>query len=379
MTKHAVIVMAKKKDEQSQETTNQTQKMGNLESVKNDFVSRYGNLFLWVLLGFCIAFGVFLVCANREFRKSQEKIKQSYVEHIKKADSLYFDMISYNNDYISHMSDANATVLTDSLIRLTLGPKQRLSAEQYNRLHELLTTQFDETKQLHEKYDGKIQRDSLLLMTERQLLEGQVKTMLDLHLNKIEHEYSNITLWAAVLTILFLVFSFYSIFKMDSLVHQGYEGVQEIKNLNDKGEKALRDLRKKSETLMVDNDKKLKELREKTNSEFATFVNEQQQIIRDTIEVTHQKINDVKNEAEQSIRDIVATKEDISNIREESVRLLNEKLFEIEKQYDNAVGGKVKELNTYIDELQNMISDLKQKISKQYKDDKARKEEKDEH
>lgn len=379
MTKHAVIVMAKKKDEQSQETTNQTQKMGNLESVKNDFVSRYGNLFLWVLLGFCIAFGVFLVCANREFRKSQEKIKQSYVEHIKKADSLYFDMISYNNDYISHMSDANATVLTDSLIRLTLGPKQRLSAEQYNRLHELLTTQFDETKQLHEKYDGKIQRDSLLLMTERQLLECQVKTMLDLHLNKIEHEYSNITLWAAVLTILFLVFSFYSIFKMDSFVHQGYEGVQEIKNLNDKGEKALRDLRKKGETLMVDNDKKLKELREKTNSEFATFVNEQQQIIRDTIEVTHQKINDVKNEAEQSIRDIVATKEDISNIREESVRLLNEKLFEIEKQYDNAVGGKVKELNTYIDELQNMISDLKQKISKQYKDDKARKEEKDEH
>ena len=379
INKHFEIVMTKKKDERSQVTSNTAQVTENNESIKIDFVSRYGNLFLWVLIGFCVVFGIYLVCANIAFRKSQEKIKQSYVEHIQKADSLYQDMVSYNNDYISHMSDANATILSDSLIRLTLGQKQRLPVEQYNRLHELLTTQFEEIKQLHEKYDGKIQRDSLQLMIERQLLEGQVKTMLDLHLNKIEHEYSNITLWAVVLTILFLVFSFYSIFKMDSLVHQGYEGVQEIKNLNDKGEKALRDLRKKGETLMVDNDKKLKELREKTNSEFATFVNEQQQIIRDTIEVTHQKINDVKNEAEQSIRDIVATKEDISNIREESVRLLNEKLFEIEKQYDNAVGGKVKELNTYIDELQNMISDLKEKISKQYKDDKARKEEKDEH
>lgn len=363
--------MTKEKNGQLRGTASQ-------ESNNNDFVSRYGKLFLGVLVAFCVVFGLYLVCANIAFRKSQEKIKQSYVEHIQKADSLYLNMISYNNDYISHISDANATILTDSLIRLTLGQKQRLSAEQYNRLHELLITQFEETKQLHERYDGKIQRDSLQLMTERQLLEGQVKTMLDLHLNKIEHEYSNITLWAAVLTILFLVFSFYSIFKMDSLVHQGYEGVQEIKNLNDKGEKALRDLRKKGESLMADNDKKLEKLREKTKLDFSTFVNEQQNIIKDTVDATHQMITDIKNEAEQSIRDIAATKEDMGNIRDESVRLLNEKLSKIEKQYDDAVGSKVKELNTYIDELQNMISDLKQKISKKYKDDNARKEGNDE-
>ena len=39
--------------------------------------------------------------------------------------------------------------------------------------------------------------------------------MLELHLNKIEHEYTNITMWASVLTIIFLVFSFFSLFKIE--------------------------------------------------------------------------------------------------------------------------------------------------------------------
>ena len=130
----------------TKEKNGQPQGTASKESNNNDFVSRYGKLFLGVLVAFCVVFGIYLVCANIAFRKSQEKIKQSYEEHIKKADSLYLDIISYQNEYIFHISDANATILTDSLIRLTLGPKQRLSAEQYNRLHELLITQFEEIK-----------------------------------------------------------------------------------------------------------------------------------------------------------------------------------------------------------------------------------------
>lgn len=320
----------------TKEKNGQPQGTASKESNNNDFVSRYGNLFLWVLLGFCIAFGIFLVCANCEFRKSQEKIKQSYEEHIKKADSLYLDIISYKNEYISHISDANATILTDSLIRLTLGPKQRLSAEQYNRLHELLITQFEEMKQLHEKYDGKIQRDSLQLMTERQLLEGQVKTMLDLHLNKIEHEYSNITLWAAVLTILFLVFSFYSIFKMDSLVHQGNEGVNEIRQLKRDGDEVIQGISKNGEKILKENNAAI----EKAKSDLSDFINNQQQIVS------------------------------------KSVGVLAVSVSQIDNKYNEALNSKLEELNTYIAELQKLISEQKgKKISKT----KDKKEGKDEH
>ena len=319
--------MTKEKNGQLRGTASQ-------ESNNNDFVSRYGKLFLGVLVAFCVVFGLYLVCvcANIAFRKSQEKIKQSYVEHIQKADSLYLNMISYNNDYISHISDANATILTDSLIRLTLGQKQRLSAEQYNRLHELLITQFEETKQLHERYDGKIQRDSLQLMTERQLLEGQVKTMLDLHLNKIEHEYSNITLWAAVLTILFLVFSFYSIFKMDSLVHQGNEGVNEIRQLKRDGDAVIQDIRDTGEKILDENEAVI----EKAKSDLAAFINNQQQIVTRSVNTT-----------------------------EDSFSQINQK-------YNDALNAKLEELNLYIVELQNLMSELKKK-------EREGKEVKDEH
>ena len=63
--------------------------------------------------------------------------------------------------------------------------------------------------------------------------------MIDLHLTKIDHEYNNITMWAAILTILFLVFSFYSIFKMDEPIQQGREGVKDIKRLKKVGDDSI--------------------------------------------------------------------------------------------------------------------------------------------
>ena len=56
--------------------------------------------------------------------------------------------------------------------------------------------------------------------------------MLELHLNKIEHEYTNITMWASVLTIIFLVFSFFSLFKIE-------QSRKEIEDLRKKGEEDI--------------------------------------------------------------------------------------------------------------------------------------------
>lgn len=345
----------------------------------NDFVSQYGKLFLGVLSCFCIAFAVYLVLANIAFRNSQESIKQSYAQHIAKADSLYWDMISYNKDYVSHVSDVNAIILSDSLVRLTLGQKQRLSAEQYNRLNELLSTQFAEIERLHNKYDTKIHRDSLLLITEGQVLEGQVKTMLDLHLNKIEHEYSNITLWAAVLTILFLVFSFYSIFKMDSLVHQGNEGVREIRKLSIDGEKTIREVTKKGETLISNSKEKINQLEEETRAKLTLSIGAQQQIVSDTVAAVHAELNDIKSESKKSKSVAASTKAQIEGMREESVELLKTKLSEIEKQYSQELKTKVENLNEYIDKLQSVLIEWEQNQIINDQKNEGRKEVKDEH
>ena len=299
------------------------------ESNKLKFVSHHEKLFLFVITIFTLLFGAFLICANVEFCKSQENIKQSYAKHIQKADSLYWDMKTYNIEYISQIANANTATLADSLIRFTLGSKQRLSLEQYNRLYELISIHFAEIEQLHEKYDSRILQDSLLLITGRQVLDGQVKAMLDLHLNKIEHEYTNITIWAAVLTILFLVFSFYSIFKMDSLVHQGKEGVNEIKQLKRDGDVAIQDIGDKSEKILKKNDA----LIEESKLKLSNFIDSQQRIITD------------------------------------SISALTDSVSQIDNRYNETLSSKNAELDSYLIEAKHLISLLKNQTNEESTDE----------
>ena len=192
---------------------------------------KQGTLFLIVLLIMVCAFIIYLFSSNKTLLESQEKIKECHTEHIQKADSLYVNLITYNKELTCKLLECNTRIWADSLIKQSLKGNRTLSKAQYKELSNLLSIHFENLDVFHKEYDSKIQRDSLLLGIERDLLNGQTKTMIDLHLNKIEHEYSNITMWAAILTILFLVFSFYSIFKMDELIQQGNEGVKDIKHL----------------------------------------------------------------------------------------------------------------------------------------------------
>lgn len=242
---------------------------------KETFVSRFGVLFLIVLAVFSIAFCILLCFANREFRHSQDDIKQTYAKHIQKADSLYMDMIGYNKNYITIISDYQLLGLLDSISLSISSNIKHTQAE--TKYQSLLSNRIDAVQQLHKEYDKKLQHDSLILILERQLLEGQTNSMLDAHLDKIEHEYSNITLWAAVLTILFLVFSFYSIFKMDELVQQGRIGLRDIKKLKETGDEEIK-------TITVQGKKQLQDAKSKLKS----FVNGQQKIVAETVKKTNE-------------------------------------------------------------------------------------------
>lgn len=221
--------------------------------------TKYGTLFLWTLIGFTVVFIGYLFWSHCSLKHSQDQIRKDYIAHIQKADSLYIHWTEYNNAVIQNSQKVNNAMLADSIIRLTLSNKYRLSRNQYNNLILALNSHLAKIDSLHKLYDEKLLRDSLRLNTEREILEGQTKTMIELHLNKIEHEYSNITMWGAVLTILFLVFSFYSIYKMDELIQQGNEGVQEIKNLRKEGKQDLNQLEKEKKEIVNNIQGQLKE------------------------------------------------------------------------------------------------------------------------
>lgn len=201
---------------------------------------KYARLFLIVLSIYTIIFMGYQIFAICNLNSSQDKIKNYYLEHIERVDSLYCKLGSNNKAILS-------TYIQDST---------------YSKNIELL----------YIEYDKVLKEDSLLLYNERTLIEMQTKSMIDLHLNKVEHEYSNLTLWAAILTILFLVFSFYSIYKMDELIQQGNEGVKDI-----------RSLKKNSEDLIEKLEATSKSVIEKTQIQIDDFIKEQQDRMMKTL------------------------------------------------------------------------------------------------
>ena len=136
---------------------------------------KYAKLFLIVLSLYTIVFMGYQIFAICSLNTSQDKIKNYYLDHIERVDSLYCNLGSNNKAILS-------TYMQDSI---------------YN----------NNIEQLYMEYEKVLKEDSLRLCNERTLLEIQTKSMIDLHLNKVEHEYSNLTIWAAILTILFLVFT----------------------------------------------------------------------------------------------------------------------------------------------------------------------------
>ena len=310
---------------------------------------KQGTLFLIVLLIMVCAFIIYLFSSNKTLLESQEKIKECHTEHIQKADSLYVNLITYNKELTCKLLECNTRIWADSLIKQSLKGNRTLSKAQYKELSNLLSIHFENLDVFHKEYDSKIQRDSLLLGIERDLLNGQTKTMIDLHLNKIEHEYSNITMWAAILTILFLVFSFYSIFKMDELIQQGNEGVKDIKQLKCDGEKEVEKL-KNTTTELIEN----------TEATVNTFIQKQQERINDTFLVVMEKSDKIEQLSSNLMRNFdeqrqVLDKEfqRISKEYEERIKLLlNEKNRQFQDVNDQ-MSKLITQTSTYINEIQS--------------------------
>lgn len=233
---------------------------------------KYAGLFLIVLSIYTIIFMTYQIIAICNLNSSQDKIKDYYIEHIEKVDSIYCKLGANNKVILS-------TYMQDST---------------YNNDMELL----------YMEYNKVLKEDSLRLCNERVLLEMQTKTMIDLHLDKVEHEYSNLTIWAAILTILFLVFSFYSIYKMDELIQQGNEGVKDIRSLKKSGEDLIEKLEETSKSEI-----------EKTRNQIDDFIKEQQTRMVQTVSYFENENTRKLSEINQCFVDACNIVEQIKNLK----------------------------------------------------------------
>ncbi len=302
---------------------------------------RYSTLFLCVLSIFTIAFIGYLSYAHKTSIKSQQLIIESYAKHIEKADSLYFDIAKYNKDVLIANQNINNAILIDSLMKETLNKSQKLSVWQKKNLAHTINNYFNKIEVLHKQYGKNLSKDSLRLFTERELLEGQTKAMLELHLSRIEHEYSNITMWGAVLTILFLVFSFYSIFKMDELIKQGNEGVNEIKNLKGDGEKIVEQFKQEKQDVVNDTKDQLLKM-------------------TDTVAKAQKQMEEQFQNASNSLN---STKSALIAKSESMLKNFGEQLADITNAHKTSSEARQQELNEIVTQANSILKQLRDNLN----------------
>lgn len=323
----------------------------------------YGKFFLSVTGIFCCLFIGYLCYSSYTLNLSQKRIKDYYINHINKADSLYFSISAYNTVLFENIQKANNALLADSLIKYTLGSKQKLSENQYKDLSTIISNYYNQSIKIQEQYQSKLSRDSLQLNAERTLLEGQTKAMIDLHLTKIDHEYNNITMWAAILTILFLVFSFYSIFKMDELIQQGREGVKDIKRLKKVGDDSIAYIKAKNNEqitkLKEDTEQIIKEHREKLEGISSNFSVQQNDLyIR-----ADEYLNGLRRNSDEQSQKILS---EYYNILQEQSKAYTQKINEETEGFESklaSIGEFTITLQQVKEKLDSYLNDVKEQIS----------------
>ena len=149
---------------------------------------------LWVVLAFSVVIILTLLLlylhldyTTKALKESQEKIVCAHVDHIAKVDSIFYDMKE-----VILSSDSGTIANSPALL-------------------------------------SQLQRDSALFRREVLLSQEEMNHLTSLHLNKIDSNYDQIGVWFGVASVVFLVFGFFGIFKIEENKREANNVLEEVK------------------------------------------------------------------------------------------------------------------------------------------------------
>lgn len=102
-----------------------------------------------------------------------------------------------------------------------------------------------------------LQTKYLKTLDDQKLHQESVKALLDLEFSKIQSEYESQEIWIGLITIVFLIFSFYSMMKTDQLEKQCRDDAQRIRSLTDENQTKLDEIKQKISTIDTEKKEKL--------------------------------------------------------------------------------------------------------------------------
>lgn len=163
----------------------------------------------------------------------------------------------------------------------------------------------------------------------------QSKSLLEMQYNKLQSDFTVLSLWAGILMIVFLIFSIYSMFKTDEMIKQGREGLRSINRNSEEVNKKTIEISNKVDEAIKSVESKAEEERKKLIS------NNQEEL---------EKIRKVIDTTQASFSELVKQKSDEFNSAYESY------MVQLRKNEES----RSKLLDTLISELANRDSGTKQ-------------------
>lgn len=234
---------------------------------------------------FCVLMFLILIYAGvsshlsrKQFHESCHLLCQKYEEHVEEITQDYHQ---WQEDRVHNSNVLSKRIenLVDSLSKLPVRSQIYLS----NALHKELTELLYLGDHLG---DSDTHHEMANFMNEVSIIQDRIVTHLQLHLDKIDRGYSAMEIWAAVLTVIFLVFSFYSLFKMEDFIKQGAEGVREIKDLKEDSDEYLKDIKLK----ISDNEKKMTDDLNESKKKFDEEASKRMKQIIDQNEIVDEEL-----------------------------------------------------------------------------------------
>lgn len=125
-----------------------------------------------------------------------------------------------------------------------------LSYSYHNRLDRIEEIQMADCRHLYQVLNNSsLNRNTFRVELEKvseafKRHEDRMQSLLELEFDKLQNDFNFISLWAGLITIVFLIFSIYSIFKTDEMLKKSENAYDEIKRNSTEIEKFADDIKK---------------------------------------------------------------------------------------------------------------------------------------
>lgn len=233
-----------------------------------------------------IIFVSYLCYSIINFKDSQERIVTEHLEHLANVDSIFCDIkkVILSND---SGTIANAPVLLTQL-----------------------------------------QNDSALMRREIMLSQEEKMNLVALHIDKIDNDYSQIGIWGGILSIIFLIFGFFAIFKIEETKAEAKSTLEDVKVQKEKASAEIKELQEQAGQL---------------NESYNSIRQSSETFIENNTKVFNELITTINTDYSQA---------------QENLERINKLLVEVEsknKQYDLSI----KQMNDLMGQLDQLIDKLK--------------------